>query len=176
MLGCAIALTAAVFLGIVVSGFVVFLESGSSTGRVTLDPLGAYPPGTMQRFPEDGFYLVRLLDGTTFALSDLDAANRAATGQRCRVEPLIRAEPALAEALEDYARRFSPGTEESTLVFREVCFGALYDAAGIRLDRDDRNLDRFAVDLDEQGNVIVETSERTCTRREETDVEVEVDC
>lgn len=174
--GCSVLAAILVALGVAAVAFVVFLESGASTGRVTLDPLDAYPPGTVSRFPRDGFYLVRMPDGSTLALSDLDAANRAATGRRCRVAPIPAGEPALEEALERYRARLSPGTGSLTLIFRETCFGSLYDAAGIRLDADGPNLDRLGLDLDDQGNLVVETAERSCTRRDGRQLLVAVDC
>jgi hypothetical protein len=165
-LGCAIIVAAVVVVVAAAAWFVGFLESGSNTGRVTLDPLAAYPPGTVTRFAKDGFYVVRLPGGAVLALSDLDAANRASAGRRCKVAPIPPADPGYQPALERYRSSFSAEATGATLIFREDCNGALYDAAGMRLDTAGRNLDRFATTVDETGRLVVITVRRECSVRD----------
>lgn len=166
LLGCGLFLGAIVVFVVAVVGFVVFLDSGSATGKVTLDRAAAYAEGSVERFPERGFYLVRLRGDEILALVDIDAANRLAQGRRCRVAPIAPADPALPGILERYRRSFSPPAAGSPIVFREDCNGALYDVAGMRLDGEGPNLDRYSVEVNEAGFVVVDTSRRTCSERD----------
>ena len=163
-LGCTLALAAVGFVAFIVVLAVVFLESGSDDGQVTLDPAGAYPPGTMTRVPARGFYLVRLPDGRAVALADLDAANRAAS-TKCRVQQVGTSDPLLPTLLAAHGSRMNPLVLGSSVLLRETCNGALYDISGLRIDGDGPNLDRFAVTVDAAGRVVVATGKRTCTER-----------
>jgi hypothetical protein len=165
LLGCGLFLGVIAVLVVAVVGFVVFLDSGSATGKVTLDRAAAYAEGSVERFPERGFYLVRLRDDI-LALVDIDAANRLAQGRRCRVAPIAPADPALPGILERYRRSFSPPAAGSPIVFREDCNGALYDVAGMRLDGEGPNLDRYPVEVNEAGFVVVDTAKRSCSERD----------
>lgn len=164
LLGCAAAAVAVLVLVAGAIALIVFLESGADDGDVALEAVGAYPPGSFQRFAEHGFYVVSFR-GEILALSDLDAANRAAEGRRCRVAPLAASDPNLREALDRYGASISPLAAGTTLVFHEECNGALYDAAGVRLDAEGRNLDRFRVSVDDADRLVVHTAERTCSER-----------
>jgi hypothetical protein len=174
-LGCTVAAAALVVVVLTGIGLAVFLESGADDGDVTLDPVAAYAPGTYTRVAGEGFYVVNL-DGQVFALADLDAANRAAQGRRCRVAPLDVADPALRQALDAYGDQRSPMAAGTTLVFYEACFGALYDAAGVRLDGPGPNLDRYEVDADDAGRLIVRTANRTCSVRSEAGLAEPAEC
>lgn len=175
LLGCSALALGVVLLGAIAVTMVVFLESGADSGDVTLEPVGAYPPGTYTRVLDEHFYIVSL-PGEVLALSDIDAANRAAEGRRCRVEPIPAGDPALRRALDDYATAFTAKASGMTLVFRETCFGALYDGAGVRLNGEGPNLDRFEVGVDEEGRLVVSTGERLCTLRSEAGPAIPVDC
>jgi hypothetical protein len=167
---------AAAFVVVVALSLVIFLESGSNAGRVTLNVLEAYPPGTVTRFPEEGFYVVRLPDGAVLALSDLDRANRVATGRRCKVAPIAAADPAYRPTLDRYVASFSREATGATLIFREECHGAIYDAAGMRLDSTGPNLDRLGTMLDEAGRLVVLTARRECSLRDDEVGRRVVDC
>ena len=163
LLGCAVALT--LLLGAIVfaGACVVFLESGADSGKVVLEPEGAYPPGSITRVVSSGFYVVNLRGEGIFALSDIDAPNRASESRRCRVEPINPADPAYTEARTQYADRFAPSALTAAIVLRESCNGAMFDASGARVDQLGQNLDRFEVTLDDLGRVVVNTARRTCS-------------
>jgi hypothetical protein len=176
LLGCGLFLGSIVVFVVAVVGFVIFLDSGSATGKVTLDRAAAYAEGSVERFADRGFYLVRLRGADIFALVDLDAANRLAQGRRCRVAPIAVADPALPGLLDRYRRSFSPQAAGSNIIFREDCNGALYDVAGMRLDAPGPNLDRFPVEVNEAGFVVVDTARRTCSERDGPDPFAPVAC
>jgi hypothetical protein len=155
-------------VGLVIALGVVFLESGSDDGKATLDPVRSYALGSVTYVSARNLFVVRLATGDVYALADLDAANRASASRRCRVGPVAATDPALPELLEKLGSRLSPEAAGSTLVFREDCFGAVYDVTGLRLDADDANLDRYPVEIDGKGNVVVNTARRQCSRRDAT--------
>jgi len=163
-LGCFFAASVLVALVGIVSFAIVFLESGADTGEVTLDVVEAYAPGTAEFVGEHNFYLVRLPDGSFIALDDMDERNRRNQGARCRVAPTPLED--LAGAAAGLRARISPEAAGSVSVFRETCFGAVYDIAGVLLAESGRNLDRFAVGVDSRGRVVVDRSERTCSARD----------
>jgi hypothetical protein len=166
---------AAALIGMAVFA-VTYLESGTSTGKVTLDLARAYQPGTISPQPEHNLYLIRLNDRRFFALSDLDAANRDADGRRCRVAPIDVSDPALPGIVTRYRTATGPDSVGLALFFREECNGAIYDATGIRVDQDGRNLDRHPVSLDAAGKVIVDLGKRTCSEREGATLAADVTC
>lgn len=145
---------------------VAFLESGSDDGRAVLDPVASYAVPSATRVPERGLWVVRLVPGDFLALADLDAANRAGSARRCRVYPVDATDPGLPELLSRYRSRVSAEAAGMPFLFREDCNGALYDAAGVRLDRDGPNLDRIATDIDSRGRIVAHTARRTCTARD----------
>jgi hypothetical protein len=160
-LGCTLAAAAFVVAIVIALTFVVFLESGSDHGALTLDPAASYEPGTVTRVAEEGLYIVRLED-EFFALDDLDAANRASEGARCRVAPLAPSDPALPAILDEFGDVISPAAGGSTLVFREDCNGALYDATGARLDAAGPALTRYRTTIDQAGRLVVDTTRPLC--------------
>ncbi len=162
-LGCF--LMAAIGAGIIGLAIVLvaWLSSGSTT--VALDDARAYAVGSVEFVPARNLFVVRLTEIEYLALDDLDAANRANQGRRCRVQPLAAADPARAALVQQYASRMSPAAAGSTFVFRESCNNAVYDVAGVRLDTDGPNLDRHPVDIDEQGRLTVNIAKRVCTER-----------
>ena len=162
-IGCLAIVAAVVFVGFFVGFLILFLGSGAETGEVALRPAASYAPGSYDYNGERNFYLIRLGNGTFLALADLDAANRAAEGRRCRVAPIPGNAPDLPGIIDMYAARIDGPAEGSTLVFREDCNGALYNVLGERLDAEERNLDRYDVSVNGSGNVVVDVSLRRCS-------------
>ena len=175
-MGCGVIVGAFVIASVAFFAFVTFLESGSDTGKVTLEPVESYAPGNVTRAAEHGFFIVVLPDGELLALSDLDAANRASEDSRCRVAPISANDPALVEAMDAYQARMSPEAQSMGLVFREDCNNAHYDALGTRLDADGPNLDRLATSADEMDRLVVDTATRSCSTREGADLAIPVEC
>jgi len=163
MLGCLGMLLA---VGLVIFGgvlFVGFLESGSDTGHMTLRDAESYAPGSVEFVGERNYFLVRLPDGDFLAIADLDAANRAASGRRCRTQLTQGDTPDNVELIEQYRGRFSADAGGAAAVFREDCNGVVYDIAGKRLTGEGRNLDRYPVTIDNRGFVVVDVSRRECS-------------
>ena len=154
---------------------VVFLESGTDS-KAVLEVPEAYEPGSVTFVPEENVYLVRLEEGQFLALSDLDAFNRARPGQRCRVQPIGRADPVLAELLEEHGHEFSPAARGSNFLFRDPCAGTLYDLTGVRVGSPGPNLDRHEVGIDDQDRITIDVATRQCTQREEDDFFAEIEC
>ncbi len=176
LLGCAAAL--AVLVAIVGAGAcaVVFLESGADSGTFQLEDADAYVPSSVEFIGDRNVFLVRTLDGAYFALLDLDAANRANQGRRCRVQLVPKADPGVVAIQSRYQAQFSPKAAGLPIIFRETCNGATYDATGVRLDGEGaRNLDRYRVEVAANGRVEV-TASRICTERSEASYFAEVDC
>jgi len=174
--GCTMAAFAA---GIVVLFFILaaaFLGSGADTGETVLELPEAYARGSFERNLQRGFYFVRLIDGEFLALNSLDAANRAASGQRCRVSPLPADDPTLPGLLKRYAARLNPQAAGTTVLFREDCNGAVYDVTGLRLDGEGPNLDRHPVTVRADGRLSVDVSERLCSQREGSELFAPAEC
>lgn len=172
-------MAAAALGGLAIAGAVflfVFLDSGANTGRLALRPADSYALGTVEYVGARNFYVVRLANGDFLALSDLDAANRAASGQRCRVATLGASDARLPGLLEDYAASFSPEAAGATLLFREDCNGATYDLAGRRLDSSGPNLERYATSIDADGLLRVDVSRRICTEARDGEAFAETRC
>jgi hypothetical protein len=175
-LGCFSAV-AVVFLVVMFGFFALrFLDSGADTGEMMLDVEAAYMPGTATYVGARNFYLVRLGLRDFYALADLDAANRANAVRRCRAVPVQPMDPSLPGLIERLQGRMSPAATGSTLVFREDCFGAVYDVTGVRLDGEGPNLDRYPVTVNAQGRVVVDVADRECTVRTEMELSREVTC
>lgn len=163
LLGCTAALAVLLAVVVLAGACITFLESGADDGKVVLERSGVYPPDSITRVPSRGIYVVHLPGEGIFAISDIDAANRQSPGRRCRAEQIAPSDPAYAAARAAYEARFSPAALLAPIVLRETCNGALFDGSGTRVDRDGPNLDRFAVVIDEQDRVVVDTARRTCT-------------
>lgn len=168
-LGClAMASALFAFVVIIILG-VQYLESGTTAWTI-LDDADSYPIGTYEFVRGENIFIVRLRDGTYLALDDLDAANRANAAVRCRVQPLTPTSSEFAAIRDRYARRMSPEAAGANLVFRETCNGAVYDYAGIRIDTDGPNLDRHDLDINDAGNLTVNTAVRECSARTEDEL------
>ncbi|MEX0783633.1 MAG: hypothetical protein WD557_13395 [Dehalococcoidia bacterium] len=177
LLGCAalVAVVVAVILGGVCAA--VFLESGADSGKVQLEDADAYAPGSITYNGEFNFFVVRSREGEFFALDDLDAANRANQGRRCRALALSPRDPDREQLVTRYQAAMSPQGRSLGIILRENCNGAVYDGLGVRLDTPgERNLDRFAVREASNGRLEVSTGERLCSHREEGNLVSAVDC
>lgn len=175
-LGCFFMASVVVVLAGIVAFAIVFLESGADTGQIELDAAEAYAPGTAEFVGEHNFFLVRLPDGSFVALDDMDAANRASQGTRCRVGLVDLADAGAGISSEQLRARMSPEAEGSNSVLRETCLGAVYDIAGVRLTGDGRNLDRLFVEVTGRGRVVVDRSERSCSARQGSNWSSPVGC
>lgn len=167
LLGCVAVVAFVVAVFGLFAFLIVFLESGADTGKVRLEDAEAYAPGSVEFIGEENLFLVRLADGEYLALADLDAANRARPERRCRVAPMQLTDARLPGILERYGSRMSDDAAGATLVFREECGGAMYDLTGLRLDGEGRNLDRYPVSVDGTGRLVVDTTKRRCSQREQ---------
>jgi hypothetical protein len=161
--GCAAALAALVFLGFGALFVIVFLASGANSGELELKEVEAYALGSYEFVGERNFYLVRLADGSSLALSDLDAANRAAEGRRCRVAPIAATDPTLPGLLLKHEAKLGGRAQGATLLFREDCNSAIYNVLGERVDADGPNLDRYEVTSNQRGRIVVDVSRRICS-------------
>ena len=91
-LGCLAVVALVAVLAVVAVAGATFLESGSNGGYTLLDEAASYAPGSLRFAGEQNVYVARLTDGTFLALADLDAANRANAGRRCRVVHACKAQ------------------------------------------------------------------------------------
>lgn len=176
LLGCltVLVLVAALALGAV--SCVAFLDSGADAGELILEQAESYRPGALRYFGESNVFLVRLADGAFVALSDLDQANRAAEGARCRVASASVADAAVAEHYRSVVGSESPAARGAGIVLWESCNNALYDVIGTRLVGPGYNLDRHPVSVLEDGRVAIDLAERECSQRTEEQFRVPVDC
>ena len=174
-LGCFFAASVVVVIVGIIAFAIVFLESGADTGEVRLDQEEAYAPGSVEFVGEHNFFLVRLPDGSFVALADMDAQNRATEGARCRVALTNVDSPDLDVSPQTLRALMSPRAAGAVAVLRETCFGAIYDAAGVILAPEGRNLDQYAVDVS-SGVVNVDRSERICSERTRGSVSTKVTC
>lgn len=174
-LGCFGMVAAVVAIIAIVIFGVQYLESGTRT-KAILGQAASYAPGSITFESDYNIYIVRMADGTFFALSDLDAANRESPGRRCRVAPIPTNDPDLPGILERYRNAFSPRAAGATAVFREDCNGALYDVTGVRLNGEGPNLDRHDVEIDDSGFLRVNTSVRRCTQRIDGNPYAPIEC
>lgn len=153
----------------------LFLDSGSDRGVITLLHPESYPPGTVTHVPEHGLFVVNLGAGL-LVLSDDDPASGLPEGRRCRVRAHDAGEPGAAALVASYSARISPGAEGAETVLVGDCGGAVYDVTGVRLDGDGPNLDRLESSVDEAGRVSVNSRARTCTRRRAAEFELPALC
>ncbi len=175
-LGCAFMVTIVVALFVVGACVTIYLDSGAETGQMVLDDTDAYAAASYQYVGSRNYFVVRLPDASFVALSDLDAANRANSQRRCRVQPVPPEDPANAALIRQFGNRISTQAGGWNLLFRESCNGAIYDAAGTRIDRDGRNLDRYPASVSSDGNLIVDVSKRECTERQAATLSRTVPC
>ena len=175
-LGCVGALAAVVVFGAFLVFVIIFLDSGADSGKVRLEVPEAYAEGSIEFIGEKNFFLVRLRDGSFFAISDLDAANRANQARRCRVQLTSLSDPGIAAEADRLRGSMSPQSLGAASVLRETCNGAIYDLAGARLAGTGPNLDRFPVSLDGAGRLLVDSSKRECSERSGGEVFARVDC
>lgn len=148
--------------------FIKFLESGANNGKVRLDVPDAYALGSVEFNSAHNFYIVRFLDASFVALSDLDAANRANQARRCRVLMTTVNDTSLGSSADSLSARMTADAAGASVVLRESCNGAIYDISGARLNGDGANLDQYPVSIGKDGHLTVDISTRTCTQRTES--------
>ena len=176
LLGCVAMLATLFALAGAGACAIAFLESGADSGTFQLEDADAYAPGSVEFLGDRNLFVVRTLDGAYFALLDLDAANRANQGRRCRVQLIPRSDPDLVALQSRYQAQFAVQAAGLPILFRESCNGAVYDATGVRLDEEGaRNLDRYAVSVARNGRLELRAS-RICSRRSSADPFAVVGC
>lgn len=175
-MGCTLTLLSLVLAVAFVGGCIAFAESGADDGKTVLRDADSYDYDTIEFVGERNLFVARTAAGELFAYADLDAANRASSVRQCRAQVVHPADPANARLQTSLAGRFSAEAGGSKILLREACNDAVYDAAGVRLDQDGRNLDRFTVSIDRQNRVVVDVSKRMCSAREEQTLRVKVSC
>lgn len=177
LLGCLGLIAIIVVLGLAVGSCIVFLESGADTGELVLDPAEFYEPGSVTFLGNDNVYVVRLRDGTFYALDNLDQPNRATPGARCRVRSTSIADPAVAARYTAVRNTLSPAAHGATVIFVEDCNGAIYDLTGILLGAEGFNLDQHPVSVRPfDGRLVIDLSERRCTTRTSGQLAAPVSC
>ncbi len=172
--GCFVMFAVAAAVVSVVTFGIIFLESGADTGRVRLDVPEAYARGSIEYVGTEQLFIVRLPDGEFLALDDLDAANRANQGRRCRAAIVEIDDPAFGGV--ELGGRMSAQAAGAKLVLRENCNGVAYDIAGARLTGDGRNLDRYEVTVGKDGHLVVDTTAKVCSQRAGASVFSTVKC
>ncbi len=175
-LGCFLAVAAVVVLFALGTFAVLFFESGANSGKIRLDVPEAYAVGSVEFIGRNNFFIIRLRDESFVAVSDLDAANRSNQQRRCRVALIDLVDATSGLPGGTLTGRMSPGAAGATSVFRESCYGAIYDVAGARLDGIGRNLDRFAVEVGPDGHLVVDISKRICSEQDGDAIFTRVDC
>jgi hypothetical protein len=175
-LGCAAAVVVVTLVVLAFVFFVVFLGGGTASDSVTLSDADAYAPGTVTYNGDHNFYIVRLKDTGFIILADMDAANRASTTRKCRVQPMKTDDPNLLKFLQQYATKMSPEAQATTFLFREECNGAVYDITGVRLDAEGPNLARYSSSIDSGGKLVVDLQSQHCTQRQGTNLFAATSC
>lgn len=162
-------------IGAVVFVF-LFTSSGSNTGDIVLRPADSYAMGSVEFVAERNFFVVRLPGSGFLALADMDAANRAAEGRRCRANVVPGDDPALPGLLEDFETNQAPAADGTTLLFRETCYGAIFDVTGQRISGDGPNLDRYTTRVNDAGELVVNVSRRECSEATGGGLRTEIQC
>jgi hypothetical protein len=160
-LGClrwvAIVIVALIAVGVVVS---LITDDGSRGGGTATRGLNAGPAEAFSRadvnhLEQQHVYVVRLDDGSFIALYD-KSSKQQMLGSDCRVaydETVVLIQPA---QLPGFRGTFVEECEDRRAVWRAD--GTFSTGAGYG------NLDRFETSIDADGNLIIDTTERTCTK------------
>jgi hypothetical protein len=175
-LGCTAVAVLVVGAIVAFACFAIFLDSGADSGDLTLQSAAAFAPGSVTYVNERNFWVVRLRDGSFWALADLDQANRKSAVRRCRVQPVDQSNPSLPALLDKYGAKFSAEAAGATLLFSEQCNGAIYDVTGVRLNGDGPNLDRYPTSTNGEGLLVVNIAKRECSERRGADSFAELTC
>jgi hypothetical protein len=174
-LGCTLLAGGAALVAAFAVVLVIFLDSGAEGSRLILREAEAYRPGSVEFVTGRDLYLVRMGDGTFYALSNLSPP---VPGEQrpCRVQPASSTTPAIAGALEAAGVQASPASAGSTFFFIDECRGTLFDVTGVRMETTGRNLARYPTAVGSDGRLAVQLDRRTCTLREPGRLDVPVDC
>lgn len=158
-LGCLVRLTfvAAIVVGVVVVIGTIF-DQGDSARPVrgyNAGPAEAYQHATVNYIEPTHAYIVRLADGAYLALYDKPAKQQELRNH-CRVTFIDDAGIGTLEPLPGIKGAFVEQCGDSRAVWRAdgaFAFGAGYG-----------DLDRFRTSINAQGDLIIDTDNRTCTR------------
>jgi hypothetical protein len=130
-------------------------EGSGAPGGLNVGPAEEYARGDVNHFDRDHVFLVRYSDGTFDAFYDKSARQQELNGS-CRIAFDETAIPGTLPQIDGMRGAFVEGCDERRSVWRvdgSLAFGNSYG-----------DLDRFATRVDENGDLIIDTSERTCTR------------
>jgi hypothetical protein len=145
-------LMAATFLGSLIFGDTDLREEPSTLNAGTAEE---YAPSDLTYFDLDHIYIVRKADGSFLAL--YDRSTRAQELDRdCRVRFDETLEPVPLEQLSGFRGAFVEDCDGGRTVWRVD--GQLASGSGWA------NLDRLNTSVDADGNLIVDITQRTCTR------------
>jgi len=158
-LGCLVrlAVAAAIVVGVVVAIGTIF-DQGDSARPVrgyNAGPAEAYQPATVNYIEQTHAYIVRLADGAYLALYDKPAKQQELRND-CRVSFIDDAGIGTLELLPGIKGAFVEQCGDARAVWRAdgaFAFGAGYG-----------DLDRFGTRIDAEGDLIIDTDNRTCTR------------
>jgi hypothetical protein len=153
----AVAVGFAVLVALVIIGlFYDSADEGSGLpGGLNVGPAEEYARGDVNHFDRDHIFLVRYPDGSFDAFYDKSARQQELNGS-CRI---LFDENALAgtlERIEGMRGAFVEACNDQRSVWRvdgTFSFGNSYG-----------DMDRFETRIDDAGDLIINTSERTCTR------------
>lgn len=154
----ALTLAIAVLIALVIIG--LFYDSGdesadSAAGGLNVGPANEYEPGDVNQFDRDHFFLVRYPDGSFDAFYDKSARQQELNGT-CRIFYDDTATVGTLEQIQGMRGAFVEACDDERSVWRvdgTFSFGNSYG-----------DLDRFETRVDSDGDLFVDTSERTCTR------------
>ena len=154
--GCAGLLALAVVLFFAIG---LYFDEGDSASRpgggFDAGPASAYEPGTVNQLPEQHAWVVRLPDGTLYVFYDKSSKQQELGGE-CRVLYDETAGLGTVNQIEGMVGAFVEDCEGARTVWRvdgQLAFGAGYG-----------NLDRFDTQEDPDGQLIIDTGSRSCTR------------
>lgn len=159
--GCALRVLVgvAVLIAIVVAIGTIFDQGENADQPVhgyDAGPLTAYPPGSVNYAEAQHLYIVRLPDGGVVALYDRSTEQQELGGSDCRVTYDETAGIGTLEPLPGTQGAFVEDCNNARTVWRvdgKLAFGSGYG-----------DLDRFDTSVNGGGELIVDTSARTCTR------------
>jgi len=153
-LGWAVALVVVAIAVFVVLGLTVGGD-GSDGSFVDAGPAESYERGDTSQLEHDHIFVTRLQDGSFVALYDRSARQQELGGD-CRVRYSDTAPLGTLPQLPGFTGGFVEDCDETLTVWRAdgtYAFGPGYG-----------NLDRFETRIDADGDLLIETDERTCTR------------
>jgi hypothetical protein len=130
-------------------------ETGGGAGGLNVGPAEEYARGDVNQFELDHVFLVRFPDGSFRAFYD-KSARQQELGGTCRIFFDEMATTGTLPQVEGMSGAFVEDCDDKRsvwLVDGTFSFGASYG-----------DLDEFATSIDANGDLLIDTSERTCTR------------